>query len=166
MCINITGLFRDESYAPAWSRGIDAVGRLCVAAEQAGISLAVETLSPDQACIMTSLEELKKLFSDVGCKQLKAVIDTVSIGAAGETIEQWFDAFGLDIAHIHFADGRNDGSRLIWGEGCFPLAKYLNRLNECGYNGLLSPNISNRNYFTDPVAADKKNYIALSNHFS
>lgn len=165
MCVNITGRFRDENYAAAWGRCVDAVGRLCGAAGQAGISLAVETLSPDQACIMTRLEELKKLFSEVGSKQLKAVIDTVSIGAAGETIEQWFDAFGRDIVHIHFADGRNDGNHLAWGDGCFPLAKYLHQLNERGYEGLISSNISTRRYFTNPVATDKKNYIALSKHF-
>ncbi len=165
MCINITGRFRDESYDSAWERCVESVGLLCETAGKVGVDLAMETLSSDQSCIVINLAELQKLFAEVKSKQLKAVIDTVSIGAAGETLDQWFDAFGQDVVHVHFADGRNDGSHLVWGEGCFPLERYLSKLNDRAYKGLISPNISSRKYFNDPAGADVKNRNALSQYF-
>lgn len=165
MCINLTGRFRDENYDLAWNRCVESVAQLSKAAEEAGVTLAVETLSPCQACIMTSLEELKRLFNEVGSKQLKAVIDTVSLGMAGETLDQWFDAFGQDIVHVHLADGRNDGSHLVWGDGCFPLERYLFKLNERGYKGLISTNISSHTYFNTPIVADMENRNVLSKYF-
>lgn len=166
MCINMTGRFCDEDYSDAWKRCINSVGYLCEIACSLGIDLAIETLSPEQSAILNTLEELKNLFREVRSKQLKVAMDIVSISSSGESIEQWFDAFNQDIVHVHFTDGRNDGSHLVWGDGCFPLQWYLTQLNIQGYKGLISPNLFSRKYFADPVTADKRNQNALNKYFA
>ena len=50
---------------------------------------------------------------------------------------------------------------MIWGDGLFPLERYLNVLNKYGYEGLISQEITDFRYFDDPAAADAKNYQAF-----
>ena len=81
-----------------------------------------------------------RILADVNNDHVKAGLDTVAMGVAGETPRQWFEALGSDIVHMHFIDGR-PYAHLIWGDGLFPLEAYLDVLNEFGYEGLLGQEI-------------------------
>lgn len=82
------------------------------------------------------------------------------MGVAGETPRQWFETLGKNIVHLHFIDGR-PYNHLVWGDGLYPLEKYLNVLNEFGYEGLLGQEITDGRYFDDPAAADMRNFKAF-----
>jgi fructoselysine 3-epimerase len=161
MCINATGKYEDESYDAAWERCVESVYRLCEDAKHEGVEIAIETLCVEQSGIMNTLAELVRLFSEVKSSNLKAVLDTVSVESAGESINQWFQALGEDIVHTHFVDGRNDSNRLIWGDGCYPLDRFLRKLDENGYKGYLGQEITARSYYENPEEADMKNIKAL-----
>ena len=161
MTINTMGKFRDESNDTAWERCVESVSILCEEAKQNNITLAIETLCPDQLGVVTNLNELNKLISDVSNDNLKALLDLVSVESAGESIDQWFATLGEKIVHTHFVDGRNTSDHFVWGDGCYPLERFLSKLNENGYKGYLGQEITSRSYYQEPAAADTKNMKAL-----
>ena len=77
---------------------------------------------------------------------------------------QWFETLGKEIVHTHFIDGR-PYAHLVWGDGLFPLERYLDVLNEFGYEGLLGQEITDGRYFDDPATADVRNVAAFEPYF-
>ena len=57
-------------------------------------------------------------------------------------------------------DGRPYG-HLVWGDGLFPLERYLDVLNKHHYEGLLSQEITDFQYFKNPAEADARNFRAF-----
>ena len=114
--------------------------------------------------MVITLPELERLLRDVDHPNVKAGLDTVAMGVAGETPRQWFEALGKDIVHTHFIDGR-PYAHLVWGDGLFPLGRYLEVLNEFGYEGLLGQEITDGRYFDDPAEADRRAVAAFEPYF-
>ena len=177
------GGLRDHDPAVAYDNAVESLRRLAPVAEAEGVTLAVETMCPDASVTVNTLPELQRLLKDVGSPAVRPCIDICAMRTAGETLSQWFDAFGGDIAHIHFTDGRPAG-RLYWGQGIHPLDDYLQTLNDRGYTGYLGLNINNRgnwfdwdkltdqgwtgtgfypeNYWFNPAEIDRRNLEAFA----
>ena len=161
MGINAIGGNWDEDPALTWRRCTSSLFELCRVAEQEGIILALETVRPEESLIVTRLPELKRILKEVAHPSLKALLDVIAMGVAGETPQQWFQALGENIIHTHFVDGRPYG-HLIWGDGCYPLDKYLQVLNDNHYLGFLGQEITDSRYYIDPSSADLRNMKAFS----
>ena len=84
-----------------------------------GVTIAVETVRPEESRVVITLPELARLLKDVDSPWVKAGLDTVAMGVAGETPRQWFETLGRDIVHTHFIDGR-PYAHLVWGDGLYP----------------------------------------------
>lgn len=158
---NCCGGARDEDPRRTFDRAVETFRQLAPVAADNGVTLAVETVRPEESLIVTRIDQLKNLLDAVGHPALKPAADTVAINVAGESLEQWFDAFGSDIANIHFVDGRPYG-HLVWGDGLFPLADYVQLIKDRGYTGNLGQQITDFGYFDEPAEADKKNMARLS----
>ena len=109
--------------------------------------------------------DVAPLVEAVDSPSLSAALDTVAMGVAGETPHQWFERLGEKIVHCHFSDGRPYG-HLVWGDGVFPLERYLDVLNEFGYEGMLGQEITDGRYLEDPKAADRRNFHAFERFFA
>ena len=133
---------------------------LAATAADYGVTIAVETVRPEESKCIITLPELKRLLSDVNHPNVKAGMDTIAMGVAGETPEEWLKTLGKDIVHTHFVDGRPYG-HLVWGDGLFPLESYLDVLNKYHYEGLISQEITDFRYFEDPAGADARNFRAF-----
>lgn len=157
---NAIGGMLDEDYEVAYARAVETFQELGPVAADHGVTVAVETVRPEESLIVTRLPELQRLLADVDHPYIKAGLDTVAMGVAGETPRQWFEALGYDIVHAHFIDGRPYG-HLVWGDGLFPLESYLDVFNEFGYEGLLGQEITDGRYFDDPAEADRRNFKAF-----
>ena len=57
---------------------------------------------------------------------------------------------------ILFIDG-NPYGHLVWGDGNHNLAKYLKALKDNGYTGLLSQELTDDPYYSDPFFYDQRN---------
>lgn len=101
------------------------------------------------------------MVEEVAHPALKVMVDTIATGAAGETLEQWFQAFGTDLIHMHFLDG-DPYVHNIWGNGNYPLEEMLQCLSNHQYQGYLVQEVADERYFSDPVTADEQNYRVLS----
>lgn len=157
---NCIGGTRDEEYERIYDRAVRSLSELSETASDCGVTIAVETVRPEESCCIITLLELTRLLKDVNHKNVRAGLDTIAMGVAGETPGEWFAALGKDIVHTHFVDGRPYG-HLVWGDGLYPLESYLDVLNRCGYEGLLSQEITDFRYFEDPAAADKRAFDAF-----
>ena len=156
----IGGTF-DEEYERVYERAVKSLEILAPVAADHGVTIAVETVRPEESRVVITLPELQRLLKDVNHPNIKAGLDTVAMGVAGETPRQWFETLGDQIVHTHFIDGR-PYAHLVWGDGLYPLEDYLDVLNEFGYQGLLGQEITDGRYFDDPAAADKRNFAAFA----
>ena len=161
---NCIGGTWDEEYDRVYERAVESLRELAPVAADHGITIAVETVRPEESRVVITLPELQQLLRDVDHPNVKAGLDTVAMGVAGETPRQWFEALGKDIVHTHFIDGR-PYAHLVWGDGLFPLERYLDVLNEFGYEGLLGQEITDGRYFDDPAEADRRNVAAFEPYF-
>lgn len=157
---NCIGGTWDEAYDRVYERAVKSLTLLAATAADYGVTIAVETVRPEESKCIITLPELKRLLSDVNHPNVKAGMDTIAMGVAGETPEEWFKTLGKDIVHTHFVDGRPYG-HLVWGDGLFPLESYLDVLNKYHYEGLISQEITDFRYFGDPAGADARNFRAF-----
>ena len=157
---NCIGGTWDEAYDRVYERAVKSLTLLAATAADYGVTIAVETVRPEESKCIITLPELKRLLSDVNHPNVKAGMDTIAMGVAGETPEEWFKTLGKDIVHTHFVDGRPYG-HLVWGDGLFPLESYLDVLNKYHYEGLISQEITDFRYFENPAGADARNFRAF-----
>jgi protein FrlC len=161
---NCIGGTWDEEYETVYDRAVNNLRELAKTAADNDVTIAVETVRPEESKVIITLPELKRLLTDIGHSNVKAGLDTIAMGVANETITQWFETLGEDIVHMHFVDGRPYG-HLIWGDGLFPLGKFIDVINRYGYEGYLTQEITDGRYFDDPASADKKNFQAFEPYF-
>lgn len=163
ICVGPYGGEFDCSYEDLLMYYKDSLIKLSCIAEKYEVKILIGTVTKLESKIITTLEELKSLFDEINRDNLKILLNTHSISMVGENIEQWFKVFGDNIVHTHFIDGRYSGSR-IWGEGCYPLERYLKLLVNNDYKGYLGQLITSDRYHEDPIKADKKNISALNEY--
>lgn len=146
----------NEDKEEAWKRSREMLSRLAEFAGQNGITLVMEAVRPEESQLVIDLPSAKRMFEEVNHPHLKVMIDTCAMGVAGETLEDWFKAFGDDIKHTHFIDGEPYG-HLIWGDGKHHLGSFIETLNQYGYEGYLGQEITDGKYFDDPAKHDLRN---------
>ena len=150
--------YLNEDREKGWKRGRDMLARLADYAGTKGITLAMESLRPDETNLATTVDDVKRMLTEINHPNFKAMIDTCPMGVAGETLQQWFDTLGAEnIVHMHFIDGTPYG-HLIWGDGNHDLKNWLETVNKNGYTGLLSQEITASDYYQKPFEADCRNF--------
>ncbi len=152
--------YHGENLDTMWNRCRDHLGRLCDIAQQEGILLAMESLRDDESNLVYNLERAKQMFQAVNHPNLKMMVDNIATGAAGESLEDWFSAFGENLIHFHFLDG-DPWLHNIWGDGNTSLTQQLEILSRHNFTGYLVQEVADEHYFTDPFAADVKNLRVL-----
>lgn len=143
----------------------ELLNRLGRVAGQEGVTMAIESLTADETNIADNLKHTKELIRQADTPSLKAMADTVAIYFAGETLEEWFQAFGKDLIHMHFIDGfikKRTYDHLAWGDGEFPLAEMVRCMEKYEYTGYLTQELEYEAYYGNPAEAERKNWKALS----
>ncbi|PYI51354.1 TIM barrel protein [Paenibacillus flagellatus] len=148
--------FFNEPKEEAWERARESIGELALAARAAGVQLVLEPLSHIGSNVITNAAGLKRMVDEVGATNVKAMLDTVPMVLAGDSIDDYASLFGDDLVHIHFLDGDGKTSaHMAWGEGCFPLDAFKRSLDAHRYSGYLTLEIIGPKYNWDPEAATR-----------
>jgi len=163
MSINAGWGFWDEDPSESRKRSLDSISRAADFAETQGITLALETLQPIESNMVLTLKEAKGFYQELAHPAVKMMIDTVAVGVAGETVEEWFQAFGGDIVHCHLIDGSPSGHR-VFGEGEYPLQSMLEDFEDNQYQGYFTMELGS-SYLRDPFQADQRNMRVLQRFF-
>ena len=120
----------------------------------------MESLLPRETRLVRTLKEEQQMLAEVDSAGLKVNLDTGSMAVAGETIQQWFDAFGKEIVHCHFVDGRPTG-HLAWGEGTRDPGKDLADFAKNNYHGYFTLELLSQDYYEEPWKAEEKSLQTL-----
>lgn len=150
----------DEPREEAWKRSLDFMAWYCKEAESLGLTLVMESLRAAESNLVNSLPDLERYLKELGCKNIRPMIDTCAMAVAGESMEDWFRVFGSGIAHMHFVDG-TPYFHLAWGDGNRSLEGYMQVIQANGYQGALTQEITDGRYYGDPAKADRQSYRIL-----
>ena len=156
MEINSGWGYLNEPREEGLKRSADMLARLAYEAGKLGVTLVMESLRPEESRLVTTLEQTREMLALVASPHLKPMADLCAVSVAGETLEDWFQAFGSDLMHMHFIDCDPYG-HYIWGDGNRHLGHELETLNRWGYRGCLGQEITDGKYMADPAAADLRN---------
>lgn len=149
-----------ENESEMWKRATDNLQRIAEKAAEFNIKCVMESMRDDETNIVNSIQSAKRMYDAVGHPNLKIMVDTIASGAAGETLDDWFDMFGDDVIHMHFLDG-DPYLHNVWGDGNTSLEKQLEAMNRRGFTGYLVQEIADEKYFSDPFSADIRNMRVL-----
>lgn len=152
--------YNGENYDEMWKRLREHIYRVCDFAAECGIICAMESLRDDESNIVYTLKQAEKMFHDVNHPNLKMMVDNIATDLAGESLEEWFEAFGDDLVHMHFLDG-NPPAHSSWGDGNTPLLRELETMERHNYKGYLVQEVADDKYFSDPFKADIRNMRVL-----
>lgn len=156
MTINSGYGLENEDVSESWKRSREMLSFLSDIADSEGIEIALETLRPEESKIVTTLQGVQRMLSEVRSEQLKPMIDCTALTVAGEDLEDWFESFGDEIVHMHFIDATSNGGHLAWGDGELNLFESLLKLNKYEYSGYLGQEITDLKYFEKPFQADQQ----------
>ena len=147
--------FLNEPIEDAWGRSASMLRAIAEHAGERGVRLVLEALQPVESMIVNSAADTKRMIEAVDHPALKACLDLGAMAVAGDTIDDYFDLLGDDVAHVHFVDVAADGTtHLAWGDGDRNMRADLDRLVARGYRGVVSAETYDWRYFADPAAAD------------
>ena len=147
--------FLNEPIEDAWGRSASMLRAIAEHAGERGVRLVLEALQPVESMIVNSAADTKRMIEAVDHPALKACLDLGAMAVAGDTIDDYFDLLGDDVAHVHFVDVAADGTtHLAWGDGDRDMRADLDRLVARGYRGVVSAETYDWRYFADPAAAD------------
>jgi protein FrlC len=127
----------NEPVEAAWRRSADAVGEIAGYARTLGVTCVLEALQRVESNLVNDSGALARMIGEIGAPNLGAVLDTVGMAVAGESVDDYFDNLGDLVRHVHLIDGRPAG-HLAWGDGELPLSGYLDALDRRGYRGHLT----------------------------
>jgi protein FrlC len=143
----------DEPVGTAWRRSVDAIGEIAAYADSLGVTCVLEPLQRVESNLVNDSPTLAAMLDEIGAARLGAVLDTVTMAVAGESVDDAFAALGDRIRHVHLVDGRPMG-HLAWGDGELPLHDYLHALERHGYDGWMTFELfGDGTYALDPRAA-------------
>ena len=152
--------YAGENPQEMWKRSADHLHRLAEKASKYDICCVMESMRSDETNIVNDLQSAKRMYDAVNHPNLKIMVDTIASGAAGESLDDWFDMFGNEVVHMHFLDG-DPYLHNVWGDGNTSLEEQLTVLNKRGFTGYLVQEIADERYFSDPFHADVKNMRVL-----
>ncbi len=141
-------------------RSMESVAEITAKAEQIGITLALEHLSPISSNLINTSKDLRHALDTISSPHLKAMLDTCQVGLVHEHVKDYLDTLGDDLIHIHLVDGI-PGGHLAFGDGNLTLQDFVNTLGDYGYKHYLSMEIADRRYFFDPKDADRRSIDAF-----
>jgi len=151
--------YRNESREEALKRSKASLDFLSTYAEKEGIVLALEPLQKVESNIVNTLPDLTELLNDVSSPNLKGMVDTIPMSVEGENLATYCEQ--LELAHIHFIDGKPTG-HLAWGDGNLPLESYIQALVQHDYEGALTLEFTSTQYLLNPNEAIEKSLKTLA----
>ena len=147
----------NEPEEEGFKRSAEMHSRLAEVAKEYGMTIACESLRPQETRIGYRIDQIKRLFDTVNHPNFKVMIDLTAICVQGESVQRWFDTFGAEnIIHSHFQDCDPYG-HYVWGDGKQNLHDMLCAFLDNGYTGLFSQELTDGSYFEDPFYHDQRN---------
>ncbi len=128
----------DNLLPEAWRDLGTAMAKALILAEAAGIDLGIE---PEQANVVTSAADARRLITEMGSPRLKIVLDPANLferatpDEARAIVAEAVEVSGDAIAMAHAKDRSLDGGFVAAGQGVVDFPDFLRRLKAVGFDG-------------------------------
>ena len=128
----------DNADPSAWADLAREMERALALAEAAGVDLGVE---PEQANVVTSAADGRRLIGEIGSRRLKLVIDPANLferatrAEARRIVAEAVDLAGDAIAMAHAKDRDAAGAFVTAGTGVVDFPDFIARLRGAGFDG-------------------------------
>lgn len=132
-----------------WGHLCEGLAEVCEHAEEVGVDVVMETLTPCESQILTTASDLRKLLRDVPSSRLFGMMDMVNPYVMRESFSNYFNLLGQKMGHIHIADsdGRT-GAHLPLGDGEINFEPVISMIDRSTYQKYCSIEICG--YIEDP----------------
>lgn len=135
-----------------WKFMSEGLKELCDKAENVGVDIILESLSPSEGNVITCVDDIVQIKDMVDSARLCSMIDMVPPFIANEPYAEYFHKLGNSMKYVHIcnSDGKTEFHMQIDDpKGEIPLTDFFKVLQNNGYDGwysieLLAP------YFKDP----------------
>ncbi|EQA3418651.1 fructoselysine 3-epimerase [Cronobacter dublinensis] len=119
-----------------WQRLADNLRELADFAEDIGMDLLLEPLTPYESNVVCSANDVLRALSVAPSPRLNSMVDICAPFVQGEPVMSYFDKLGDKLRHLHIvdSDGASD-SHYVPGEGKMPLRELMRDIIDRGYNG-------------------------------
>ncbi|TGV13963.1 sugar phosphate isomerase/epimerase [Mesorhizobium sp. M8A.F.Ca.ET.173.01.1.1] len=130
----------DNAAPAAWTDMAAEMEKALALAERAGVDLGIE---PEQANIVTSASDARRLIAEMGSKHLKIVLDPANLfehaspDEARTIVAAAIDEAAGHIAMAHAKDRHGDGRFATAGQGVVDFPDFVARLKGVGFDGAL-----------------------------
>jgi sugar phosphate isomerase/epimerase len=124
----------------AWTDMAKEMSKALALAEDHGVDLGIE---PEQANIVISAADAKRLIAEMGSKRLRIVLDPANLfekatpPQALAIVERAVETAGEHIAMAHAKDRYADGRFATAGQGVVDFPEFVARLKSVGFDGPL-----------------------------
>lgn len=145
--------FFDRPSDDAWRFARESLCLLAEKAQENGIQLTLEPLSPCESNLVNSLERAERMLQEVGSPWLGINVDTVPVDMTRTPLEEYFRRLGTSINHFHLCDRSPQAGWIPCGDGIVPLKEMLAVIDSNGYCGSLGLEICGTAYYKEPAAA-------------
>ena len=123
----------------AWAWSLEGFRECVDHAETEGVTLGLEHLTLLEGNIVSTLPDLVRMIEEVDSKNFKAVVDTGHVNVTKESITDYVQILGTNIAHIHWDN--NNGFLDAHDPpyvGSMEFSHFFRELGRIGYNGHIS----------------------------
>ncbi len=117
--------------AQSYDRAVAALREVCVYAAAKSVQIAIETVCIMQTNFINTLEEAVALIRDVGCDNLKIMMDIFHLNLEERDIIGSIYKYAPYNIHVHFADN----NRRYPGSCALDFRKIIHAFRDVGYNG-------------------------------
>ncbi len=139
----------DQPIEEAWRYAVDSLEQMTRQAEKCGVTLAFEILLPNESNLVNDLASTVRMMREIDSPHFMCCVDTVPVCREGKTLEDYFQALGDRIVHIHLNDGTPTG-HMTWGDGNQPLEDHLQTLSRHNYSGAITLELGSGRYYQEP----------------
>lgn len=125
-----------EQFYPgrSWEINLRSVERLCRAAEELGVTAAIENVPEPFPFLMKSVEDFERFYSEFN-GELGMTLDVAHANIRGET-EEFLERLRKKIVHVHVSDNKADqDTHLQIGFGTIKWAETMRLLKKIGFEG-------------------------------
>ena len=158
VCVTVTGGFLDQDVEKQLENCCECLKVLVKEAHLHGIRLALEAAPLKYGELVKDLKTVGWMIRNV--PGLYAALDTAVMIQAKETVDDWVQALGDRIIHVHLADSC-DGAYQVWGEGSLDPKEIVEKLEKAGYKGIYSLKLDEYDYYDEPAFFDERNRNGL-----
>ncbi len=122
------------TYQRAWELARSVFKECAKTAEEVGVTLCMEPLSPQETNFITTAEEAMRMIEEVGSPNFKLILDVKAMSSEDRDIPSIIRSARDVLAHFH----ANDANRRGPGFGDTDFVPIAGALDEIGYRGFVS----------------------------